>query len=277
MFDDSFKNRYTTIPFATFERKAEILKKTPSFLHNHKEIELLLITGGEVQVCVETEKYIAKEGDVIIVAPYVPHTVTGINSSKVSLLCLCFDLSLIPVKNLKNRLENGTDTVISTIKNSNDDAAHLAEFIKKAFDAHAAQKNGWELEVTGSLCLFFAMLEKSGYIKYGVSGGKEICRRIIEYIDKNYAFGITSADIAKELFISESYFCRIFKANFGQPFQKYLCMYRIEKSKTLLKTTDMPVSQIADATGFNSFSYFGKMFKEYVGKPPLEYRKTHIK
>ena len=140
--------------------------------------------------------------------------------------------------------------------------------------AHATGENGLELDVIGNLCMIFALLKQHKYIKSGIFQRKEICRNMIEYIDKNYVFPVTSADAAKELFISESYFCRLFKENFGQPFQKYLCMYRIEKSKNLLRTTDMSVSEIAAAVGFNSFSYFSKMFREFVSSTPLEYRKS---
>ena len=274
MFNDSFKSRYTTIPFATFARNNATAEDFTPFLHNHREIELLIVTDGRGVLHAETQIYNIKKGDVVIIAPYLSHHIEAEKNCFFSHKCLCFDMSLIPDKELKSGLEKGSVSVFPLIKSKDKNSPALFSFIDKAFEAHATGENGWELDVIGNLCMIFALLKQHKYIKSGIFQRKEICRNMIEYIDKNYVFSVTSADAAKEFFISESYFCRLFKENFGQPFQKYLCMYRIEKSKNLLRTTDMSVSEIAAAVGFNSFSYFSKMFREFVSSTPLEYRKS---
>lgn len=144
-----------------------------------------------------------------------------------------------------------------------------------AYKAHEKKKEGWELEVKGFLCVFFVVLLKNSYIKEQkrISKENDVNYKITDLIEKNYKEKLTSEKMAKELYVSETYFCRIFKKNFGYCFQNYLCMYRIEKEKTLLKTTKKTISEISMEIGFNSFSFFGKMFKEYVGVTPSQYRK----
>ena len=95
----------------------------------------------------------------------------------------------------------------------------------------------------------------------------------MDYINKNYENNITSTDITTKLFINNSYFCRLFKKNFGSCFQNYLNMYRLEKSTVILKTTDLSVSEISQTVGFNSISYYSKLFKEIYGCSPSVYRK----
>ena len=85
-----------------------------------------------------------------------------------------------------------------------------------------------------------------------------------------------SAAVADRLFMSHSYFCRRFRAAFGLRFMEYLAMYRIEKSKDLLLRTAHPVSEIALAVGFQSFSHFTKTFRIQVGEAPSAYRSRHI-
>ena len=47
---------------------------------------------------------------------------------------------------------------------------------------------------------------------------------------------------------------------------------RIEKSKLLLRTTGMLVSEISDAVGYDDQSYFTRLFRKYTGVSPLQYR-----
>ncbi|MCZ8511852.1 helix-turn-helix transcriptional regulator [Paenibacillus filicis] len=54
----------------------------------------------------------------------------------------------------------------------------------------------------------------------------------------------------------------------------FLLQTRIHHAKLMLQHTAMPISEIAEKTGFNSFSYFGKTFKTYTGATPREFRKT---
>lgn len=144
-----------------------------------------------------------------------------------------------------------------------------------AYKAHEKKKEGWELEVKGYLCVFFGILFKNGYIKEqnGFSKENDINYKITDLIEKNYKENLTSKKMATKLFVSESYFCRIFKKNFNHCFQNYLCMYRIEKAKILLRTTKDSISEISMEIGFNSFSFFTKMFKKYTGVTPSQYRK----
>lgn len=278
MFDDSFKSRYTTIPFATYTRKGITTSErlNAALVHNHREFELLAILDGKAEIAINGEAFTAKAGDVIVVAPYMLHSITFFEKTNFSHKCLCFDLMLIPDKELKENFENGSFFISPVIPASDSNAEYLTQLIIKAFDAHELQKDGWELEVTGNMCMFFSVMKSEGYIKHTIPSETGMFHRIIGYIDKNYSLPITSYDISKEFFISESYFCRIFKAHFGYPFQKYLGMYRIEKSKSLLKASDISVSEVAVAVGFNSFSYFGKIFRELVGMTPTEFRKSAI-
>ena len=124
--------------------------------------------------------------------------------------------------------------------------------------------------------MFFATLLEHGEIYHKSSpSNKSIYYQIIDYIAHNFTSNITSAHIANALHMNNSYFCRLFRKNFGYCFQNYLCMYRIEKSKPLLKYTEQSISEIAYSVGFNSFSYYSKKFKEFTSLTPREYRNNN--
>ena len=59
----------------------------------------------------------------------------------------------------------------------------------------------------------------------------------------------------------------------GMTFSKYIQNIRCREAAKLLKGTDMPVSKIINAVGYENESFFRTVFKEKYGKKPLEYRK----
>ena len=95
------------------------------------------------------------------------------------------------------------------------------------------------------------------------------------YIDKHYAELITLDVIADKLHISPVYLSAVFKSETGMNYSKYLSSVRINKSKQLLRECDMNLTQIANAVGYDSSTYFSKLFRKNTGLKPMEYRRLH--
>jgi transcriptional regulator GlxA family with amidase domain len=72
--------------------------------------------------------------------------------------------------------------------------------------------------------------------------------------------------------VSASHFARSFKRAFGLPPHRYLLTRRIEQATTLLRDTDLGITQIAFATGWESLGTFGRIFRDITGKSPGEMR-----
>lgn len=94
----------------------------------------------------------------------------------------------------------------------------------------------------------------------------------IRFIQSNFKEQITLKDVADLVYLSPSYFSRLFKEEVGTTFVEYLAHIRIEKSKSLLKMTSLPIEVIAHHVGFTSASYFATSFKKLEDKTPREYR-----
>src|SRR5438552_4780342 len=67
---------------------------------------------------------------------------------------------------------------------------------------------------------------------------------------------------------SESHFARSFKDAFGVPPHRYLLTRRIERAAALLRDTDLPITDIAFETGWNSLGTFGRIFRDITGESP---------
>ena len=72
--------------------------------------------------------------------------------------------------------------------------------------------------------------------------------------------------------VSEAHFARAFKAAFGVPPHRYLLTRRLERATALLRDTDLPITQIAFQTGWNSLGTFGRTFRDVTGESPGELR-----
>lgn len=72
--------------------------------------------------------------------------------------------------------------------------------------------------------------------------------------------------------VSPAYFSRCFKQAFGVPPHRYLLTRRIEQAVTLLRDTDLSVTDIAFATGWESLGTFGRIFRDITGRSPGDMR-----
>jgi AraC-like DNA-binding protein len=90
-----------------------------------------------------------------------------------------------------------------------------------------------------------------------------------EHIRRNLSTEIDFRSLAHTFHISYSSFRRIFKLKAGMPPRQFLIHQRIEAAKRLLGNTDLPVKHIAFRTGFQSISYFSRLYKSKTGRNPL--------
>lgn len=94
------------------------------------------------------------------------------------------------------------------------------------------------------------------------------------YIKEHLAEKLSLDQVAEQVYLSKSYFCRIIKEELGCTFTEYVNRLRIERSKALLRSTGMPIADIAGIVGFDDQSYFTRIFKKHCGIAPGKYRES---
>lgn len=100
---------------------------------------------------------------------------------------------------------------------------------------------------------------------------KAIC-----YTCHNYWEPLTIERMAEYLGLNKCYFCQLFKKETGKTYSQFLNEIRIEKSKELLKNTDMSILDIALSVGYNNQNYYTMAFKKITGVTPLKYRNLRL-
>ena len=97
---------------------------------------------------------------------------------------------------------------------------------------------------------------------------------IADYISDHYAESISLDGLAGVFYLSKFYLSRSFKEVTGYGVNEYVNILRTKRAKQLLEETTLSVSEIAGTVGYESITYFEKVFKTYMSISPLKYRKT---
>lgn len=101
----------------------------------------------------------------------------------------------------------------------------------------------------------------------------KIIEDILEYIQNNYTKKLTLKNLSDQFHFNYYYLSSFFSNHLHESFSDYLNRLRIEKSKELLKETELNISEIAYEIGYTEVAYFSKVFKKMTGLTPSQYRR----
>jgi len=99
-------------------------------------------------------------------------------------------------------------------------------------------------------------------------------RRLAEYIDGHLDQSVTLGMLAEIACLSEYHLARMFRVSFGMPPHAWIAARRLDRARQLLKTTALPLQQVADACGYADLSHFSHRFRAGVGVAPSRYRQA---
>ena len=163
--------------------------------------------------------------------------------------------------------ENYIRNPIGTIRNIDKAISFYRSFFRTDFKALATQLYGW-----GCFSLMLSCIQSDD-----ISSCKSIVDQHVErarmYIEHFYYKKFTIGDIADSIHIDERYLYNIFRQKMGMSPKQYLCKVRYDTAMFFLETSQLTISEIASAVGFENGQYFASFFKSVSGISPTEYRK----
>ena len=171
------------------------------------------------------------------------------------------------INNLFDRAKNGLLFGIKTKQKLGQKISKLPE--KKGF-----KKILVLLEILHSLSKTddYTILNADGYTFETQPQDSAKIDKIFAHINDNFKEHITLDDIADEVSMTVPAFCRYFKKVTGKTFTKLVNEYRVVHATKLLSESQMSITDISYECGFNNFSHFNKLFKEFTGKSASKYR-----
>lgn len=257
--------------------------------HWHREMEILYILTGEMEVVIERQRFLAKEGDILFIPPNLIHGAVKHQNSECAFFALVFD-SFFVESHLSDQIQqsyfdpilNHSAQHIVHATSETPNLVALQEHISEIIESFALKQNYYELILKAHLLLFFKELytEKDKLFHYNaIQENKDEltsykCKRILLYIEENYKNHITLKEVSDHMGYSREHFCRFFKKNFKMSFFSYLNIMRIRKAEYLLLHSQLKIIDIALECGFDDPNYFTTVFKAETRLTPTEYRKS---
>ncbi len=154
------------------------------------------------------------------------------------------------------------------------DKLAMADRFGRLNDLYFYMPIGYRLELRAQLYSILGMALRASVIK-NVTGNEHrllpAVQRIREIFDQPY--DITA--LAGLCGLSASHFRKLFRDHFRMSPRDYILALRIDRAKSLLIQSDLPVSVIAERTGFGDDAYFCKMFRESTGQTPRAFREKN--
>ena len=112
-------------------------------------------------------------------------------------------------------------------------------------------------------------------VEHGYNPGEQArIRRLYQFVEENYHRPITLNEAAELSNLTKAAFCRYVKRMTRLTFTEFLNQYRVNRAKTRLLAGDT-VTEACFGSGFESLSYFNRVFRTRTGENPSQFRKRH--
>lgn len=246
--------------------------------HSHVNVEINYVRSGKCYLKIDEKIVSFQKGDCMILYPKTEHYFFT-TKEKAVLVQLEFKLDIFPQMFPKPELKNQLLFLYQLLTHSqqvikirNND--EMNRIINKAVRELNDRKSNFDVLTRLYLAELFILIsrELDKQLYFANKQSDAHTEAIIQYIHSNYNQTIQFELFAKELGISSRYLRHNFKKKIGVGPKAYLVEYRINKALELFKDQSLSIKEIAFDSGFVSQQYFSKVFKEYIGITPYEYR-----
>lgn len=145
----------------------------------------------------------------------------------------------------------------------------LADLFRRILECWEKKESGYLYRSSALLYEIFAECYEQNYTKQPCNSK---ISNSVDYLLKNYKNAdLTISDVAQKSFMSDVYFRKLFKKEYGVSPQKYVIDLRIQYAIGLIATGYYSLQEIAYASGYNDYKYFSSEFKKTTGVCPSKY------
>jgi len=130
------------------------------------------------------------------------------------------------------------------------------------------------MQLHGLVAIVFSFFMKYGQPRAEVTDPR--IAHLVEYIQQHLSEPISIETLADHACLTKSYLIRSFRKTLGQTPLQYILQKKIQKAQTMLLGSELSVTEVAHAVGFQDTSYFIRLFRKSLGFTPQEYRRRLI-
>jgi AraC-like DNA-binding protein len=261
------------------KKHLEFLKTNTPFWHFHPEIELVYVNKGKGKRHIGNHISYFNNSQLVLIGSNLPHIgyidrlTTNGSETLIQFLpdFLGKDFFKIPemaaIATLFERAKKG-------IRFNIEIKQRIGAKIEKLIDLEGANRITSFIEILNDLATTndYTLLNANGFAFEAIRQDSNKIEIIYNHINDNFKEHITLDEVSNLVSMTVPAFCRYFKKSTGKTFTKLVNEYRVVHATKLLAESNMSISNISFECGFNNFSHFNKLFKEFTGKSASIYR-----
>ncbi|WP_304942959.1 AraC family transcriptional regulator [Vallitalea guaymasensis] len=256
--------------------------------HWHEEIEIFVVTKGCLRMLLGSQEYIVNENEGAFVNSNILHSMEVAEGEGCELITILFSPSIFTGGKGTSLYHQMTTLIFDNAElatyifcNTSTWKNEIILAIKDIYSAFNKELFCKELIICENLSRIWRFILNDIMYKNLKSVPinplqESRTQHMMQFIHDNYSEPLSIKEIADFANISTRECSRCFQNIIHTPPVKYLMKYRISVSLSLLLTTNYSMTQIAEMIGFNSSSYFSKVFNEHMNMSPTDYRKLHL-
>ena len=248
-----------------------LLEDAPNWFniqHSHDFCEILYVAGGAGEAILEGKKFRLAPGDLVVVNPGTLHEERSDAKAPLRLIFLAirdFAVPGLPAGCLSQEKYR----VLSCGEYQYKMDIYLRELLQETSSQIEFYQEISQGLVSALLVLVMRLIRINPEDEAALS---QECQKIKDYLDQNFTSLITLDSLSETVYISKHYLSHLFKEQTGVSPIKYLTSKRMEKACELLSETELPVSEVSKAVGYENPLYFSQVFKRVYGISPVKYR-----
>ncbi|KEZ93395.1 helix-turn-helix domain-containing protein [Nonlabens ulvanivorans] len=248
------------------------------FWHFHPEIELVYVNEGQGKRHIGNHMSYYNDSQLLLIGSMLPHIGYTDRPNHGSELLVQFLPNFLgdgffnvpemeSIKHLFERAKNGLLFKQQTQE-------QLGEQIHKLHELKGFARTLLLLDILNELAITddYEILNAESFTFETELQDNSKTEIIYKYINQNFQNHIPLEEIASQVSMTVPAFCRYFKKTSGKTFTKIVNEYRVVHATKLLSETQLSITDICFDCGFNNFSHFNKIFKEFTGKSASKYR-----
>lgn len=256
---------------------------TPAFdfkWHFHPEFELTYIVKGNGYRLIGNSYHEFSNDDFVLIGPNLPHTWFGKAHDNENFEAIVIQMPPDFVQKIISFKEaNHLKLLFEKSKSGLFFKAHPSDIKKLLFnvvEATGLEKMIALLTVLTKLSIDNTTPISSAIYNFRINEEMENkINRVCIYLQNNFSNHISLKEVADLIYMTESNFCKFFKKSTSITFSNYLNEIRINAVSKLLINSDNNIKNIAYSCGFESISYFNRVFLKKKHLTPKEFRVIH--
>ncbi|NLX77285.1 MAG: AraC family transcriptional regulator [Clostridiaceae bacterium] len=264
-------------PFYITRQKHESIFNM-STCHYHNVYEIYYLLEGRRNYFIQNRLYPVVKGDLVLINIHDIHKTMDFNNSSHERILINFQREFIAP--LLDDADDLLDCFLSehkVIRLSVSEQSFVQSILIKMLEEDKKRQKGYlmyEKILLAELLLFINRnMDRFREHETYRSSVQDKMSQVALYLMENYMKKLTLKQVADEFFITASHLSRTFRKTTGFTIIEYLNSVRIKEARKLLKETGKSVMEIAELTGFESQTHFGRVFRQMTGVSPLQYRK----